>query len=523
MNPCDNELSISVMAPLGRDAQLISDVLKEQGYRTALFGDVVELAGSIDETTGVVVVTEEALAEGKTELFHRSLAHQPPWSDIPVLLLARSRNLVILQTWVAELAKSTSNLTLLERPVRILTLTSVVKVAMRSRHRQLQLRNVLLKLEEVNRSKDRFLASLSHELRTPLTPALLAANALEQMSGLPVEAYKETATVRNSIEIQARLVDDLLDLSRIIHGKLMMVNEPVDVHEVLDQCILATRRLQKASKGMEFQLQLCAHEHTVNGDRARLTQIFMNLLTNAVKFTPEAGVIRLESSNPAPGSISICIVDNGIGLNEEQRSRIFDAFEQGGEQITRRHGGLGLGLAICKGLVEAHAGEISACSAGPGLGTTFQVQLPVTSQPIPATRSSNGYEIGHPRVLRILVVEDDRETAETLSRLLSRAGHHPLTAGSRADAERLAENEELDFVLSDLGLPDGSGHELMQNLHQRFGLRGIALSGFGTLADQQLSQSCGFVTHLTKPVQWEALREAIRKSMNYQIDHFTPE
>ena len=370
--------------------------------------------------------------------------------------------------------------------------------------------------EVASRTKDEFLATLSHELRTPLTPVLLSVQALENDRRLPAELRPELERMRRNILLEARLIDDLLDLTRIARGKIRLHAEVVDAHALLKRVIETCIDTERGPcPGPRLELE--AAERWVWGDPARLEQVFWNLLSNACKFTGSEGEIRVRTTNEPPGWLRIEVVDNGRGIEAEALSRIFDAFEQGGRQVTRRFGGLGLGLAISKSLVELHGGSISAHSEGPGQGATFTVELAAVPAPLSQNAPEEDAWNEPPRSLHVLVVEDHADTAGALADLLRNRGHrvavaHTLAKGREA-ARALQEGDDpLDLIVSDLGLPDGSGLDLMREMVDRYRLRGIALSGYGMDEDVRRSLEAGFVLHLTKPVSPAALMAALHEA-----------
>ncbi|HVZ63701.1 MAG TPA: ATP-binding protein [Lacunisphaera sp.] len=319
------------------------------------------------------------------------------------------------------------------------------------------------------------------------------------------------------------MIDDLLDVTRIAHGKLSLEHEVIPVEGLIDTALnichpdLEGRRL-------EIVRDLHAPTARVEGDSARLTQVFWNLLKNAIKFTPDGGMITIRDRvSPAgePGEVVIEVEDTGCGIEVEALPRIFSAFDQGGSETTRRFGGLGLGLAISRAIVRAHHGRLEVASSGPGRGSVFTVTLPLARH-----ESSAGSPGGHgfgtfgevhaampPR--RILLVEDHADTGRILSRLLCAWGHTVFHAKTVAEALQMAATEMatrgLDFIISDVGLPDGSGLDLMKQLAGRYSLSGIALSGYGMESDIQQSLAAGFVRHLTKPVDLNQLRSAVEE------------
>jgi PAS domain S-box-containing protein len=363
--------------------------------------------------------------------------------------------------------------------------------------------------EAASAAKDRFLAVLSHELRTPLTPVLMAAAVRERDESLPAEVREDMAMIRRNVELETKLIDDLLDLSRIVSGKLGLRLELLDLDEAVRQvCAICMPEIQE--KGVHLHLELGVPGGRVMADSARLHQVIWNVVKNAGKFTPTGGDIHVRTSRPAPGRLHIEVRDTGVGLEPELLPKIFDAFEQGDTNVTRHFGGLGLGLAISKALVNRHNGSIWAESKGSGRGATFHIELCEAREAEP-TPASPAHPDLRPRVepLRILLVEDHSDTAQMLSRLLESIGYAVQTASSADDALRRIETETFDLFISDIGLPDMPGHELMCRVRERSDLPGIAISGYGMDQDVRKSLDAGFGEHLTKPVNLAALEQAI--------------
>src|SRR5438874_1058070 len=317
------------------------------------------------------------------------------------------------------------------------------------------------------------------------------------------------------------LIEDLLDITRIAKGKLKLSLEPVSVHNVLQRALEICREeiLQKA---LEIELNLNAHDHFVQGDPARLQQVFWNLIKNSVKFTDEGGRISLATSNPQPGQIEIDVSDTGIGIEPDKVSKIFTAFEQGQSSITRKFGGLGLGLAISKAMVLAHGGIISASSPGPNRGAIFSVRLGTIAEPAvhDGELPPNGAElvsrpVSATRPPRLLVVDDHEDTCTGLKMILERRGYEITIAYTADQAAEKARQENFDLLISDIGLPDRSGYELMQEMRGR-GVPGIALSGFGMEHDVNRARAAGFSEHLTKPINFERLEEVIQQLLGVE-------
>ncbi len=359
--------------------------------------------------------------------------------------------------------------------------------------------------ERASMSRDDFLAALSHELRTPLAPALMAASALEKDVGLPESARSDLSLIRRNIELEARLIDDLLDLTVITRGQLVLQDQEVNVHTSLNRAIELCQD-DARQKRIGLQIELGARRTQIRGDAVRVQQACWNVLRNAVKFTPERGTITITTGNNET-HLWIRFQDTGSGFLPDQAERIFEPFERGGRHGLPRASGLGLGLAISRSILESHGGTLTAQSPGPSRGATFTLTFPLAAAKPPAAKAVQAPG-GKESRLNILLVEDHEDTRVYIQRLL--ASLHQITPVATADeALKLAETNRFDLVISDLGLPDLSGHELMRRLHARFGLPGIALSGYGMENDVEESRKSGFRYHLTKPVSFDRLKSLI--------------
>ena len=324
--------------------------------------------------------------------------------------------------------------------------------------------------ECANRAKDRFLAVLSHELRTPLTPVVLTIASTEIDPDLPFKFREGLAMVRRNIDLEVKLIDDLLDLSRITSGKLRLNLQPVHAHELLGH-VIRSGVGEASDRGLRVRRELRAETDLLNADGGRLQQVFWNLLRNAVKFTPDGGEITVRTWNAeADGRLYIEVRDTGVGIEPDVLPRIFDAFEQGELRTTQRFGGLGLGLAIAKAVVEMHGGTITASSEGRSRGAEFTVALKTdAARPLEGAHSvaPGGVSKEAATRLRLLVVEDHPDTVRALAMLLKESGYEVKTATSAASALRLVADEPFDVVVSDIGLPDMTGYELMQQIRDR--------------------------------------------------------
>lgn len=375
--------------------------------------------------------------------------------------------------------------------------------------------------EAANQAKDKFLAILSHELRTPLTPVLTTVQILEMDEDFPEEYRQPLDIIHRNVELEARLIDDLLDLTRIAKGKLKLNREKIDLHRLVEH-VLEIYRSEIEHKKLNVTSELAAERSIVQGDPARLQQVLWNLVKNAVKFTPQGGSITIRSRNNGD-AIHLEVEDTGIGIDPHVLPRIFDAFEQGEQTVTRHFGGLGLGLAISKNLVEMHGGKISARSQGKNRGAIFSVDLATSTGdgtpplPIERTRQLDGHGRS---TTSILLVDDHIDTSLALKLLLERRGYEVTTAntvesGLEAIRKRTANGSDFDVVISDIGLPDGSGLDLMAQLkRQSPTAKAIALSGFGSDEDIRRSKEAGFAEHLTKPFSFQKLEEVVRRLLS---------
>jgi PAS domain S-box-containing protein len=372
--------------------------------------------------------------------------------------------------------------------------------------------------EAANRSKDRFLALLSHELRTPLSPVLMSVAAMETDPDLPPDIHEEMVMIRRNIELETRLIDDLLDLSRIVNGKLVLRNRQVDLNEKVRHVAQMCRE-QILEKAIRLNLSLDPKVGSLAGDPSRLQQVLWNVLKNAAKFTGERGEIHVTTQLAAEGSAQVIIRDTGIGIAPEALPGIFDAFRQAGPAITQQFGGLGLGLAISKVLVEMHGGAIRAESPGLAKGATFVITLPTVRQATGEPEEQPSFtESADVSNVHLLVVEDHADTARILNRLLQKRGYIVRLASTIADALKIVEAaaEPVDMIVSDVGLPDGTGYELMRRVRAIRPIPGIAMSGFGMEDDIARSRDAGFSEHLVKPVDVAQVDEAIRRLLRHK-------
>jgi PAS domain S-box-containing protein len=393
-----------------------------------------------------------------------------------------------------------------------------IVMAVVTAHEVTSLLQIQAELERSNQAKDLFLAMLSHELRTPLTPVLGWANILRDNLDDRAVVKRGLEAIERNTRLQAQLVDDLLDLSRIITGKIELVRAPVDLNQIVRHA-LETVQYRIDTQMLDLELDLALDPLPVNADATRLEQVIWNLLSNAVKFTPVRGRIRV-SSRISGDYCQVEVSDNGIGIRPDLLPVIFNRFCQADSSTSRRHGGLGIGLAIARSLVEMHGGWIEADSKGEGRGARFTVAIPGHEAKLkrPARQKRRpGATARSLEDVRILILEDSTDTRELLGILLSAYGCQVSLASSVPEGLKLAAEIMPDVVLSDIGLPDLDGYEFVRRLR---GLRGlervpvIALTGYAMDGDRKRALESGFDKHLAKPVESEQLIIAIQQVLS---------
>jgi len=336
---------------------------------------------------------------------------------------------------------------------------------------------------------------------------LAGARVLEQIAGLPESARASVRMIRRNVELEARLIDDLLDLTRVANGKLRLSLEKVDVHEVIDS-VLELFRSEIQVKQQDVHIAKDALLHHVLADRARLQQMLWNLIRNAAKFTPDGGHIYVRTSHDGR-HVQIAVEDTGIGIESGQIGKLFNAFEQGSQNMTRQFGGLGLGLAITRALTDAHGGSVTAQSPGPHCGATFTITLPTSTVPDEEPAEPAAVNPASSPQLSILLIEDHVDTADVMAQLIRALGHDVRVVGRVADALAAAQAIRFDLVVSDVGLPDGTGLDFVKAFRAHSDVPAVAMTGFGSDEDIRRCLDAGFTAHLTKPVNFAQLEQLI--------------
>ncbi|HEX6974405.1 MAG TPA: ATP-binding protein [Vicinamibacterales bacterium] len=516
-------MDVLVFAPVGRDAQLTQELLSRASISSVIFGSIEQLCLAIDENAAAIVLTEEVFEDTGYDCLARALRAQPPWSEIAVLLFAGGEN-VTASPRTVEILDQFANITMLDRPIRVAVAISIIRAAIRARRRQLELRDLLVALEaararaeDASRLKDEFLATLSHELRTPLNAILGWTTMLRHGEVDPTRVTRALEVIDRNARAQTRLIEDVLDMARVITGKLHLEMEPVSVRTTIEGALEAVRPAA-GSKGVHLRVGRWTGPSLVRADPNRLQQVFWNLLSNAVKFTPPGGTVSVEVEEQE-GSLVITVADTGIGLDPAFLPFVFDRFRQADQSVTRGHGGLGLGLAIVKQLVELHGGYVEAHSPGIDHGTTFRVVLPrpavndVPPEHAPATER-DAFRIRLPG-RHLLVVDDDAATRELLAELFEHAGAQVRTADSAMKAFDEVQRAAPDLMIADIGMKGEDGCTLMRRIRQLPAPAGqvpsIALSAYTRQEDRESTRAAGFTDFVGKPAAPQDLLIAVQR------------
>jgi len=499
------EQRLLILAPTGKDAALACDMLGRAGFECSACADPPHLARELEQGAGAVLIAEEAVVAGGGALLTEAIGRQPPWSDLPVLLLAGGRGGDAAAAKALELL---GNVTLLERPVRVGTLASAVRTALRARHRQYQARAHFREREEADQRKDEFLATLAHELRNPLAPIRNAVQILRLSNGSAPAAGPLSEMMERQVGQMVRLVDDLLEVSRITRGKIELRKARVALAAVIEAAVETSRPLIESSHH-ELSVELPPQPLYLDADATRLAQVFANLLNNAAKYTDPGGRIALEAVREGD-AVTVGVRDNGMGIVASALRSVFDMFVQADHGRDRVQGGLGVGLTLVRRLVEMHGGSVQARSEGAGKGSEFLVRLPLAagldSEAATPVRGKVEPVKAPPRVL---VVDDNRDAAESLGLLLQMLGADVAVVNDGGAALQAVAARRPLAVFLDLGMPGMDGYEVARRIRQRPDgdeLTLVALTGWGQERDRRRTREAGFDHHLIKPADLSALQ-----------------
>jgi len=483
---------ILVLAPFGRDGALAEQALTGGGLPAQACADIEELCREIAAGAGAAVLAEEALFPAAAARLQALLAEQPPWSDFPLIIFGKGESSI----------GQAANVTLLDRPVRIRTLLSAARAALRARRRQYQVRD-----------RDQFLAMLGHELRNPISAILTASELMDRAAG--AQSLRERVVVARQVRHLSRLVDDLLDVSRVTHGKIPLRERDVDLRRLVDR---AAQAFEQAAQLQRVQLACAvgADPAIVRGDPLRLEQVVGNLVSNAIKYTNAGGRVELRVE-AQDGQAVLRVRDTGVGIAPAMLPRVFELFAQAPGALDRAQGGMGIGLTLVKRLVELHRGTVQAASEGPGQGSEFVVRLPLAG-PAPAGSAQGAVKDGSrpsaSRRLHVVIAEDNVDARDLLQFALEQLGHRVEPCEDGVSAIECAVVGKPDAMLIDLGLPGSDGYQVARAVRGALGeaIRLVALTGYGQPGDRERALAAGFDAFLVKPAEIEAVARALRAS-----------
>ena len=491
------ERRLLILAPVGKDATLTEAMLHAEAVQCTACKDMDGLLRELQQGAAAILVAEEALQESDGRL-REAIAGQPPWSDLPVLLLTRPGADSAKVAWALA---ALGNVTLLERPVRVSALASAVRSAMRARRRQYQTRAHLADRERADRRKDEFLATLAHELRNPLAPIRNAVDLLRH-GGAAAQTSRVWEMMDRQVTHMVRLVNDLMEVSRITRGKIKLRKEPTDLARVIAGSVETSRPLIEIARH-QLTLALPPMPLPVEVDSMRLAQAFSNLLNNAAKYTDPGGRISV-AVRPEDGEAVVTVTDTGVGIEPEMLPMVFDMFTQGDARGEHSQSGLGIGLTLVRTLVEMHGGSVVARSDGPGRGSEFEVRVPLGSHAVPAPEAPKPEPEVH-GLPRVLVVDDNHDAANSLGAEVRVTHNGPAALDAFASFHPAA-------VFLDIGMPGMDGYEVAKRLRNGNGhckAQLIALTGWGQERDRIRTEAAGFDHHLIKPAEIGALRELL--------------
>jgi len=504
---------VLLLAPTRRDREVTAQALASVGIRCTVCVDLSSLTRELELGVGSIMLTDLALADADMAGLHQALALQPPWSDVPLVMLCRDREQSPAMLRGLDRLR---NVTLIDRPASILAMLSAVQAALRGRRWQYRIRDQIVAqhqaeeaLRQADQRKDEFLATLAHELRNPLAPIRTGLQLLHRVPEADAQHGRLLRMMERQLRLLVKLIDELLDVSRIATGKVVLRCEVVDMRGVVEAAVESCQPALDAA-GHALQVGLPAHAVWVVGDPSRLAQAVGNLLNNAAKYTPDGGHVGV-ALDTVEGQARVIVSDDGVGIPPGMLARVFDLFAQVDRTLDRAQGGLGIGLSLVRSLMALHGGTVAARSAGVDRGSEFELRLPAVPAPPGAPAPRSRQEPGAPNPappLRVLVVDDNIDAADSLGMLIGMAGHQTRVVYSAPAAWDALPAFEPDVVFCDLGMPGMGGCELAVRLRQdrRYArTRLVALTGWGADEDQRRTRAAGFDFHLTKPASAESL------------------
>ena len=498
-------MKVAVVSPNAADAALAVAILAESSIDAVACETIPQLGAADDPRMGCLVLVEEALSETGIHELHAAIHTQPSWSDLPLVLIATDGS--SLPSLAPELFPESGNVTLLQRPIHPLSLVSAVSVALRARARQVQVRDLLEEHDQAVRRRDEFLAMLAHELRNPLAPirnAVYILGTLQHDSPLFARSH---AMIDKQARHITRLVDDLLDVSRLELGKVELRRQRID----LNQSVAAAVESCSAEAGAQrhqVSMRLSPSPLMAMADPVRIEQAICNLIVNATKFTPPGGSIEV-SAREEEGWAVVAVTDNGVGINPEMLESIFELFRQDATTLARTQGGLGIGLTLVRRLVELHGGTVRAFSEGLGMGARFEARIALDASDARASPTASPQAAYTPK--RVLIVEDAHEARESLGVIVRMWKHDVILASTGPEGVARALESKPDVAIVDIGLPGFDGYQVAQRIRGENAewarkMRLIALTGYAQESDRARALAAGFDVHVRKPVDPTELR-----------------
>jgi signal transduction histidine kinase/ActR/RegA family two-component response regulator len=506
---------VLVLAPTAKDAELVVGLLRQAGVHAAVCSDVASICRALEDGAAGILLPEEAVSGDDAVRLLAWLSRQPPWSDLPILVMARSG---ADSSSVAKAMDLLGNVTVLERPMRISSLVSAVRSALRARRRQYQIREHLAEREraavamrEADRRKDEFLAILAHELRNPLAPIRNSLYILQLSGRDDPTARRVGEMMERQVSHMVRLVDDLLEVSRITRGKIELKRENVDIAVIVRNAVETSRPLIDAALH-SLTVAVPRDELFVDGDPMRLAQVFANLLNNAAKYTDPRGRVAIAGRREGDHAV-VSVRDSGTGIPADMLPRVFELFTQVGKATERANGGLGIGLTLAKSIVELHGGSIEARSEGPGRGSEFIVRLPLGERAGRTAAVSDAVPREPLAAQSVLIVDDNRDAAESLAMLLRLLGLAVRVADNGGAALQAIDDDVPDVMFLDIGMPGMDGYEVARQVRRRRGgadVLLVALTGWGQDDDRRRARAAGFDHHLVKPADVDDLKALLQ-------------